>query len=491
MSQRMNRAQRILLITILIKMELLRRQRAQRIVRRGGFVAGLPKHTHTEADITDLSIGFGDLTGSIANAQTPNTLLLDGSRSMTGDFKLNYGKKARFETSAGFSDPVDGSADILWDDSLWALSLQSADGSYKMGLDLLDLYIGGDIIAMADELDIISKNTTGKTKIWGSVGGSALCLQTSMSKQGVETNTIDELTTGSGVTVEGILLKDASLSGVINAILSGYLSVDAIAEKTTATGVTVDGMLIKDGVIPDSGNLNFYLRDGSRYLTGDMNFAGSYDITRLVRLEFEDDVGLFRRSVNRLGVIKVPGTDPADLDCRELFTDDISEYTAAAGVTVDGLLIKDSVIPDSGYPNALLLDGSKQMTGALDLEVGGHLVTFLKSKNFAFKEQGLPVSKILLMNRAETDYMSFYLKTLFATQGVQASSFAPLGNAHNYIQSYGDTAKHVYIQSYNGSMVTCIDLYNGKVLMPNLPVADPHVADQLWNNGGVLTVSSG
>lgn len=29
------------------------------------------------------------------------------------------------------------------------------------------------------------------------------------------------------------------------------------------------------------------------------------------------------------------------------------------------------------------------------------------------------------------------------------------------------------------------------VKMPGLPTADPHVADQLWNDGGVLTVSSG
>jgi hypothetical protein len=30
-----------------------------------------------------------------------------------------------------------------------------------------------------------------------------------------------------------------------------------------------------------------------------------------------------------------------------------------------------------------------------------------------------------------------------------------------------------------------------KVTLPGLPTADPHVADQLWNNGGVLTISAG
>ena len=45
----------------------------------------------------------------------------------------------------------------------------------------------------------------------------------------------------------------------------------------------------------------------------------------------------------------------------------INEVTATAGVTIDGLLIKDSVIPDAGYPNALLLDGTRAMTGNLDM----------------------------------------------------------------------------------------------------------------------------
>jgi len=38
-------------------------------------------------------------------------------------------------------------------------------------------------------------------------------------------------------------------------------------------------------------------------------------------------------------------------------------------VTIDGVLCNDGVIPDSAYPNALLLDGSRAMTG--DLNLGG------------------------------------------------------------------------------------------------------------------------
>ena len=32
---------------------------------------------------------------------------------------------------------------------------------------------------------------------------------------------------------------------------------------------------------------------------------------------------------------------------------------------------------------------------------------------------------------------------------------------------------------------------SGAVVLSNLPVADPHVVGQLWNNLGVLTVSAG
>lgn len=41
------------------------------------------------------------------------------------------------------------------------------------------------------------------------------------------------------------------------------------------------------------------------------------------------------------------------------YVDIINEITAAAGVTVGGVLCKAGVIPASAYPNALLLDGSR------------------------------------------------------------------------------------------------------------------------------------
>jgi len=52
----------------------------------------------------------------------------------------------------------------------------------------------------------------------------------------VQVDTINESTTGSGVTVDGVLIKD-------NAV-----NTDTISEKTSGSGVTVDSVLLKDGV---------------------------------------------------------------------------------------------------------------------------------------------------------------------------------------------------------------------------------------------------
>ena len=51
------------------------------------------------------------------------------------------------------------------------------------------------------------------------------------------TDTIDEATSGTGVTIDGVLIKD------------GIVAADTINEFTAATGVTVEGILIKDSIV--------------------------------------------------------------------------------------------------------------------------------------------------------------------------------------------------------------------------------------------------
>jgi hypothetical protein len=54
---------------------------------------------------------------------------------------------------------------------------------------------------------------------------------------GVSTDTISELTSAAGVTIDGVLLKDSEVT------------TDVINEKTSATGVTIDGVLLKDSQV--------------------------------------------------------------------------------------------------------------------------------------------------------------------------------------------------------------------------------------------------
>lgn len=68
---------------------------------------------------------------------------------------------------------------------------------------------------------------------------------TALSGSTIATNTIAETSAGSGVTVDGVLLKDG---GAVFAD-AATVEVDTINEATSAAGVTVDGVLLKDGIV--------------------------------------------------------------------------------------------------------------------------------------------------------------------------------------------------------------------------------------------------
>lgn len=66
---------------------------------------------------------------------------------------------------------------------------------------------------------------------------------TALSGSTIATNTIAETTAASGVTIDGVLLKDG---GAVFAD-AATIEIDTVNEATAAAGVTVDGVLIKDG----------------------------------------------------------------------------------------------------------------------------------------------------------------------------------------------------------------------------------------------------
>ena len=76
----------------------------------------------------------------------------------------------------------------------------------------------------------------------------------------LKTDTIDEHTADTGVTIDGVLVKDNGIDA------SGTITVDTVNEHTADTGVTVDGVLLKDNdVVADEVTVS----DGKIYLSAD------------------------------------------------------------------------------------------------------------------------------------------------------------------------------------------------------------------------------
>ena len=77
------------------------------------------------------------------------------------------------------------------------------------------------------------------------IGTASPTFDTAIASTKVETDTISEKTSGSGVTIDGLLIKD------------GGISLDTLSEKTSGAGVTIDGVLLKDNAVTCSGSSSF------------------------------------------------------------------------------------------------------------------------------------------------------------------------------------------------------------------------------------------
>ncbi len=131
----------------------------------------------------------------------------------------------------------------------------------------------------------------------------------------IRTDVIDEQTAGSGVIIDGVLLKDGV---VVGGSSPDPLLVNVITERTGGSGVTIEGVLHEDGevIVTDVSN-------ATSGATGSIRTTGGIGVVQDVYSE---------------------GSVTAET---ALVTDLISERTGAAGVTIDGVIIKDS---DLIYP---------------------------------------------------------------------------------------------------------------------------------------------
>ena len=77
--------------------------------------------------------------------------------------------------------------------------------------------------------------------------------------------------------------------------------------------------------------------------------------------------------------------------------------------------------------------------------------------------------------------------TLDSTQTISGAKTFTAGVLTDTIQSPGSNADLTIDASGTGA----VQILTQKVIMSNLPIADPNVAGQLWNNAGVLNISAG
>lgn len=177
----------------------------------------------------------------------------------------------------------------------------------------------------------------------------------------LSTDVLSEKTAGSGVTIDGVLIKDntVDVNGTADAIildadadttissptddqidieingaddftftantftaLSGSsIATNTIVETTAASGVTIDSVLLKDGTV--------VLADGA---------VGALAI----KLGADANNGFYGVSDTQLGVA-VEGTLVGGFNTNGLFVGQIDELVATSGVSIDGLIIKDGV----------------------------------------------------------------------------------------------------------------------------------------------------
>lgn len=132
----------------------------------------------------------------------------------------------------------------------------------------------------------------------------------------------------------------------------------------------------------------------------------------------------------------------------------------------------------------LLLSGKRPMKGNLDIASYG-----LKTSNCLLYEAGSDV--LYLTNHAKTAWKKLNAMNLSAYDYVFCQNLRTGRLGHMNIYTYPNTSYGVKLWSYDGSWVNGLNMMNGQVVMPNLPLADPEVVGALWNDGGTVKVSSG
>jgi transcriptional regulator with PAS, ATPase and Fis domain len=182
-----------------------------------------------------------------------------------------------------------------------------------------------------------------------------------------QTLTNKTITMGGALDMNGQSIVDTSEEGSVtiddDAVITGAVSVDTINEHTAAAGVTVDGMLIKDGGVTLKDSTTFIQDDSdntkqlqlqlSELTTATTRTLTVPDASGVITLNDATQT-LTNKTITMGGALDMNGQNIVDtseegsvtIDDDAVITgsvavDTVNEHTAAAGVTVDGVLLKD------------------------------------------------------------------------------------------------------------------------------------------------------
>jgi hypothetical protein len=120
--------------------------------------------------------------------------------------------------------------------------------------DSFDIYVAGalDFSVAANLLTAKSGSVIATNTISETTAASGVTVDGVLLKDGgavfadaatIEIDTINEATAAAGVTIDSVLAKD----GGIRLADGAAIAADVVSEKTAAAGVTIDGLLVKDG----------------------------------------------------------------------------------------------------------------------------------------------------------------------------------------------------------------------------------------------------
>ena len=183
------------------------------------------------------------------------------------------------------------------------------------------------------------------------------------------------------------------LSGGTNGVsggdisITGTLSTDTISEKTSGTGVTIDSVLLKDN------NVTAHTINAQNYSVGGTNFISASRQGNFRDLEVKDNANnstiLLSGGTSGVsgGDISITGT---------LSTDTISEKTSGSGVTIDSVLLKDGDISA----------GSLTLTG--DLSISGTTTT-INSTTVAVADSMFKYAKDNTTNNLDIGFYGQYV----------------------------------------------------------------------------------